>query len=610
MNGDPLPGKRAAAEPLLRWGAPAAAAVLLASRVHRLFDPYLIVDDAFISFRYADHLAHGLGLVYNAGERVEGYSNWLWTVLLAVGARLGFDIVLLSIALALLAGLATTSLLWAWSARLFEDRRVAPDDAEGPDGKGAPEGLGTAGATLLAALPPLLYAANPSQARFVLSGMETLLFGFLLAAAAYLLLMREAPLASGLVFALAAMTRPEGAMYWLVAAGLMLLPGAAGRLDPGADHAARWRRAGGLIAGFVVPFGTYFVWRYHYYGDLLPNTFYAKAAGFSWHRIARGREALVQVAAWWSIYPVLVAAVAALPSLLRAGTPASGRRLACLRLAGAYVAFTVIYFVYVGGDFLPFFGPRFFIPALPFALLLAAEGLGNLARWLSSSLARSLGARRAVERAAVWAGALLLLANAFWFAFPSRYYDTHLAEQMERLEDLGRLIGATTPPDTVLADGEAGIVPYYSRRANIDMYGLADRHIGHMAPLAVGPKVTAHEKYDPRYVLARRPDMVITYLERNRTPHTAGLGRVKDWLWACYRPWALLRDHRSPDGSWVLPSRNFTGALFDEGYSTAVLERRHGRGAARCAAYERAMGLPPAPAPREPGGRAGRGETP
>lgn len=598
------------AEALLRWCVPAAAAVLLASRVRRLFDPYLIVDDAFISFRYADHLAHGLGLVYNAGERVEGYSNCLWTVLLAAGARLGMDIVLLSIALALLAGLATASLLWVWSARLFEDRPTARGDADGPEGNGAPGGLGTAGVTVLAALPPLLYAANPSQARFVFSGMETLLFGFLLAAAAWLLLTRNAPLSSGLVFALAAMTRPEGAMYWLVAAVLLLLPGAAGGLDPGADQAARWRRARGLVAGFVVPFGIYFVWRYHYYGDLLPNTFYAKAAGFSWQRIARGRASLVQVAAWWSIYPVLVAAVAALPSLLTAGTPASGRRLACLRLAGAYVAVTVIYFVYVGGDFLPFFGPRFFIPALPFGLLLAAEGLGNLARWLSSSLARSLGTRHAVERATAWAGALLLLANAFWFAFPSRYYGTHLTELMERLEDLGRLISAITPPDTVIADGEAGIVPYYSRRANIDMYGLADHHIGHMAPLPVGPKVTAHEKYDPRYVLARRPDMVITSLARDHTPHTAGLGRVKDWLWACYRPWVLLRDHRSPDGTWVLLSRKFTGALFDEGYFSAVLVRRHGRAAARCAAYERAMGLPPAPAPREPGGPAGRGETP
>ena len=46
-------------------------------------------DDAYISFRYAANLNHGLGLVYNAGERVEGYSNFLWTLWCALGLRLG-----------------------------------------------------------------------------------------------------------------------------------------------------------------------------------------------------------------------------------------------------------------------------------------------------------------------------------------------------------------------------------------------------------------------------------------------------------------------------------------------------------------------------------------
>lgn len=45
-----------------------------------------IVDDAFISCRYARNLAEGHGLVYNVGERVEGYTNFLWTVLVALGS--------------------------------------------------------------------------------------------------------------------------------------------------------------------------------------------------------------------------------------------------------------------------------------------------------------------------------------------------------------------------------------------------------------------------------------------------------------------------------------------------------------------------------------------
>src|SRR5580698_4569692 len=54
------------------------------------------IDDAYISFRYARNLARGLGLVYNAGEHIEGYTNFFWTVLLAGGIRLGLDPVLLA----------------------------------------------------------------------------------------------------------------------------------------------------------------------------------------------------------------------------------------------------------------------------------------------------------------------------------------------------------------------------------------------------------------------------------------------------------------------------------------------------------------------------------
>jgi hypothetical protein len=50
------------------WVPPVAAATLLVARVIQLYDPHLIVDDAFISFRYASNLARGLGLVYNPGE--------------------------------------------------------------------------------------------------------------------------------------------------------------------------------------------------------------------------------------------------------------------------------------------------------------------------------------------------------------------------------------------------------------------------------------------------------------------------------------------------------------------------------------------------------------
>lgn len=41
-----------------------------------------VCDDAFISFRTVDNFVHGDGLVYNVGERVQAFSNPLWTLLM------------------------------------------------------------------------------------------------------------------------------------------------------------------------------------------------------------------------------------------------------------------------------------------------------------------------------------------------------------------------------------------------------------------------------------------------------------------------------------------------------------------------------------------------
>ncbi len=45
---------------------------------------WFLCEDAFISFRYARNLLEGHGLVFNPGEYVEGYSNFLWTLELAL----------------------------------------------------------------------------------------------------------------------------------------------------------------------------------------------------------------------------------------------------------------------------------------------------------------------------------------------------------------------------------------------------------------------------------------------------------------------------------------------------------------------------------------------
>jgi len=58
-----------------------------------------IWDDSFISFRYVYNLILGHGLVLNLGERVVGYTNFLWTLLMCIPLYLGYEPVTFSLVL-------------------------------------------------------------------------------------------------------------------------------------------------------------------------------------------------------------------------------------------------------------------------------------------------------------------------------------------------------------------------------------------------------------------------------------------------------------------------------------------------------------------------------
>ena len=88
----------------------------------------VISDDAFIAFRYAKHLAGGMGLTWNPGDPpLEGFTSPLHVLLLSAGIRIGLDPLPLSQILGLLGSLLAC-LGAAWIARELsaEDPRAAP----------------------------------------------------------------------------------------------------------------------------------------------------------------------------------------------------------------------------------------------------------------------------------------------------------------------------------------------------------------------------------------------------------------------------------------------------------------------------------------------------
>src|SRR5207302_9617699 len=95
-----------------------AAAVALVA--HSLVFNF-VTDDAFISFVYSRNLAEHGQLVFNLGERVEGYTNFLWTVLLAGLMKLGWRPESASIACGVGCAIATM-FVCAWMSRRARGR--------------------------------------------------------------------------------------------------------------------------------------------------------------------------------------------------------------------------------------------------------------------------------------------------------------------------------------------------------------------------------------------------------------------------------------------------------------------------------------------------------
>lgn len=286
-------------------------------------------DDAFISFRYAWNLVHGHGLVYNAGERVEGFSNPLWTLLSAVPIALGKDPYPWMRALSVLSFLGLLAALFL----------AAPDRAGGRPRL-------VASTWLLASSVPLLAATE--------SGLETTFFAALLFGGALAHeRAREAGAFPGLaclLYALAAWTRPEAPA--LVAVLVLAGPREGGRRQ-------RWAP----LAAAALAFALLEAARLAYYGEWLPNTFHAKVGEHA-VQARQGLRYLRDACLDSPLAPAL-----ALSAALVAPREALARRRHFLALA----AFVAAYVAWIGGDWMPH--ARFLVVLEPFLLAWADEWL-------------------------------------------------------------------------------------------------------------------------------------------------------------------------------------------------------------------------------------------
>ncbi len=547
-----------------RWLAFGAIAVVLVLNALWFFNAIggEPVDDAYISYVYARNALLGHGLTFNPSERVEGFTNFLWTAMMTPVVASGLDVGRVSSALGV--GFAI--------GVLFLVVRL-------------PRGLGVA--EMIGWMAALFLAVDGSFALWSVSGLETPLFAFLLTLGAFLyvkenfsseknlslsplpsfdyaqdearegeIFMRDSAArsmgdsstsslisSSGLVFALAALTRPEATAVFALTVG----------------HQAAWRMMeqrklltrGDLvrIASFVIVFVPYWLIRWRYYHSFLPNSFYAKVSiGGPLAQIERGWNHVQQFVGvhltWLILLPALIALIVIAVRYLRTRGSAAANGLDRRRafFGFSYFAALVVaygaYIIYVGGDWSV---GRFFVPILPFAYLLIAAGLYFIVQVISldassrtipvqrdmrddasqspvASRQLSVGRPSVVRRQSVLLITVaLVLSIALWFAsayngeFRIFIGGFDAARATEARIAAGKWLKANVPAGTWIAVDAAGQVPYFSELPAIDMFGINDLHIGRMPVATLGQGTPGHEKFDLGYIIARAPQYVIIY---------------------------------------------------------------------------------------------------
>lgn len=325
--------------------APLAAALVAAAHAAS-FIGHGPCDDDFITYRYARNLIEGHGLVFNVGERIEGFSAPGWMLLVAGALSLGADPELFSIAASVCAaGVAAWAIGELWRARHPES---------------------------ISAGPAWLVAATPAIAWHAIIGLGTVLLAALLACFALAwerARVREGrALAAALFVGLAALVRNEAVLFAL-------------------PFVLEERRRGWLARAALAlgPLAAWQTFRLVYFGRLTPVTYSVKKLAFA-DDVRLGLEYLAESNTECGIGVIIVLTAVAWSS---ARGPGPLRALALGLLAH------VAYVVYVGGDFLPF--ARFFAPVLPLGAWLAFEGART---WL--------GQRRALAALAFVAAVALL----------------------------------------------------------------------------------------------------------------------------------------------------------------------------------------------------------
>jgi hypothetical protein len=487
-----------------------AVLLVATARVYRARYQFNTIDDAYISFQYAKNWAAGAGVVFNPGQWVEGYTNFLWIALLApLWPLVGRDPIAFTAAAShLTQALAVLALVGV----ALIGRRVLRHPM----------------AWLLALL---LLAFDDAFITYTVFALENQLLIVCMLAGLLTFVRRgrhwEASL--GLSFALVAMTRPDGVLWagtFFVTQAGALLRHRSRQASPGTSLPVSARSWGVALAVFVLVYGGYFAWRWHAYGYLLPNTFYLKV-GSSLAGLQRG----------WDYLRSYVVERHGIPLLALAAFAALDR--AWVRWLGLYALVHAAYVVYVGGDF--YSGHRFLMALTPVLGLLAAVGLDQLLR---RGFAQRPWARLATGGLVVLAG--LAVRRGTLVGGPAALEIAPWGDVVNMDVRLMQWLAPLARKGASMVLGDIGCAGFFANLRVIDVYGVVDPKVAHRQVANFGAGKAGHEKVaTPQELVAERPTYIKWgFVDPRDIPSSYYL--FNDFPPDLHIPGLFVRDDQSP----------------------------------------------------------------
>jgi|GEM_PF-1246338 len=436
-------------------------------------------DDTYITFRYAANVAHGFGIVWNpGGAHTEGYTNFLYMLMLVPFSAIGFDLVDVAQAINVVAVIVSAIALWRIANSVVQEGDRQQDSVERTTGL-APSFPGV--------LAVLLFYLDPFTWFNAWSGMETTLFTMWLLVTLWAFASRRVTWA--FVFAmLATLTRPEGGIMGFIVLAVWLWME---RAKPLRESSFVIRN---FIFAFALPLAIYAVWKYWYFGDLLPNSFYVKVTQAARLFAGRGLLRLFYTHLWYLLLPALWAA-------WKGWNHSTVRVMAlwCLLVSMFYLFAQVL---------MPVFD-RYTNSVEAMLILLAAISVASV--------------KRPMARYVLPAGmALLVLHVVYGLTIRSGLgeiqSDTEYEDRYERMASVFRSIPLYD--SITLASADAGILPYYSGLRHLDLVGLNTNEIAHAR--------NASEVV--RFVARSHPDMIFLQLDPigTRLPNSVRLSTARD----------------------------------------------------------------------------------